>query len=55
MLNKNYINLSMDPEQARIKPRSCYLSDRDKEARIIALAEKLHVKIGQPRQKRRQS
>ena len=54
-MNKSFTDLTMDPEQAKIKPRPCCLKKHEKEARLIALAEELHIKLGQPRQKRRQS
>lgn len=42
-MKKTYIKVQLLPEIGKVKKKT---EKTDKEARIIALAEKLHVKIG---------
>lgn len=46
-MNKiNYITLSTKAKQQKHIPGTCCLSQKEKEARLYALADALHVKIG---------
>ena len=46
-MNKiNYITLTTKEEQQKHSPGTSCLSQKEKEARLYALADELHVKIG---------